>query len=221
MIGNEEPVMDPKEPKRASAEEIIEKARVSTQRALKDAGLVLGYLFSDPMAAHKRALGEFSKESLMYVGLIFSLAFVLFQALAVKDLFVLILGVMDSNVYRSPDGINFLQLFIMGLVPLGALFLSFLGLGAMLWKKAEPKLALYASGVTLFPATLTFVLYLLLGVGGAVFLLGFFCACYGILLAYGVLYDVYGLGSRLAFFATPVLFGVSGYLTRLFYGLTA
>ena len=56
MIGNEEPVMDPEEPKKASTEEIFEKAKVSTQRALKDAGLVLGYLFYDPMAAHKRAL---------------------------------------------------------------------------------------------------------------------------------------------------------------------
>ena len=94
-------------------------------------------------------------------------------------------------------------------------------MGAILWKKAKPRLALYASGVTLFPATIIFVLYLLLGVGGAVFLLGFFCACYGVLLAYGVLDDVFGLGSRLSFLATPVLFGVSGYLTGLFYNLIA
>jgi hypothetical protein len=119
---HEESGIDTEESKRASTEEVIERARVSTQRALKDAGLVLGYLFSDPMAAQKRALGELSKEGLMYVGVVFNLAFVLLQALAVKDFFLLILGFMGSNVYRSLGDINLLQLLIMGLIPFGAFF---------------------------------------------------------------------------------------------------
>ena len=48
--------MDREEDKESSYEETFDKAKASTQKALQDTMLVLGYLVADPMRVDQKAL---------------------------------------------------------------------------------------------------------------------------------------------------------------------
>lgn len=211
--------MDREEDKKSSSEEIFEKAKVSTQKALQDAMLVLGHLAADPMRVHQKALMGLSVDGIMYAGIVFSAVFAVFQALALGDLVFFFAGFFGEPAFSG--GTSYFKLFFVSLVPVLALFLSFLGTGMVAYKKADPKLALYATGVTLFPIAVLFFLSLFLGMGTLLLLFVLAFACYCVLLTYSALYDLYKLHTRTAFLLTPALLFVGGYLTGWLYDLLA
>jgi hypothetical protein len=211
--------MDREEEKKSSYEETIEKAKASTQKALQDAMLVFGYLAADPMRVHQKALTGLSVDGLMYAGIVFSAVFALFQALALGRLVFFFAQFFGEPAFSG--GANYFKLFFVSLAPVLALFLSFLGTGFVADKKVNSKLALYATGVTLFPIAALFFLSLLLGMGKLLLIFVLVFVCYCVLLTYSALYDLYNLHTRTAFLLTPALLFVGGYITGWLYDLLA
>lgn len=211
--------MGREEDKKSSSEEIFEKAKALTQKALQDAMLVLGYLAADPMRVHQKALKGLSVDSLMYAGIVFSAIFAAIQALALGRLLFFFAQFFGEPAFSG--GARYFKLFFVSLAPVLALFLGFLSTGFVADKKVNPKLALYATGVTLFPIAVLFFLSLLLGMGKLLVVFVLVFACYCVLLTYSALYDLYRLGTRTAFLLTPAFLFVGAYLAGWLYDLLA
>jgi len=172
----------------------------------------------DPMGGHRKALTELSGKELWALGMGLSFVFWILQLAVYTTMFKSILhfwgGASTAIFFRSLS-----RAFLPSLVPIAAFLLSFLGLGAMQQKNANGTRAWYATGVCLLPMTIfllvSFVGHGIFGFLGVI-LLGFFMGCYGVLLVYSTLVDVYGLGVRSAFFATPAFFCLAGFFTYIF-----